>query len=90
MSPTESRLRLPDEAAQLLWKSEGFAVVADGRAVGTVEDTVRIPGLARPAALAVRLDSPRKRVALVPVTDIRAIDVDSRTIVLVAPPNLQP
>ena len=64
--------------------------MAGGGQIGTVEDTVRIPGLVRPAALAVRLLPPGKRVALVPVTDILEIDPDARTIRLDRAPAVQP
>lgn len=75
---TGSRLRLSDESAATLWKSEGFSVESPEGHLGLVEDAVRIPGLKRPAALAVRTDS--RRVVLVPITDILDVDADAHTI----------
>jgi hypothetical protein len=74
----ESRTRLPDESAATLWKSEGFAVEAPQGRVGLVEDAVRIPGLKRPAALAVRTNG--RHVVLVPITEIVEVDADAQTI----------
>ena len=79
-SAGEPRTRLSDEAAAALWKSEGFSVEAPGGSIGTVEDAVRIPGLKRPAALAVRIGTLGKRVVLVPITEIADVDTYARTI----------
>jgi hypothetical protein len=77
--------RLSDEAVALLWKSEGWSVEAPGGHVGVVEDAVRIPGLKVPATIAVCLDeggTRGTRVALVPITEILAVDAEARTITL--------
>jgi hypothetical protein len=78
----EERTRLSDGAAAALWRSEGFSVEAGGDRIGIVEDAVRIPGLKRPAALAVRLGTPGKRVVLVPITEITDVDADAHTVTL--------
>ncbi len=70
----------------MLWKSEGFAIEAGGEHVGVVEGLIRIPGLSRPAALAVRLSGAAKRVVLVPITDVLEVDLDKHTIRLGKPP----
>jgi hypothetical protein len=75
-----------DEGGSALWKADGFAVEASGKRVGVVEGAIRIPGLKRPAALAVRLSDDAKRVVLVPVTEILEVDVDAHTIRLRKPP----
>jgi len=76
------RSRLADDAAAALWRSAGFTVDAPEGRVGIVEDAVRIPGLKRPAALAVRIGAHGERVVLVPVTEIVRVDTESRTITL--------
>jgi hypothetical protein len=78
----EPGTRLADEAAAALWKSGGFSVETPDGTMGIVEDAVRIPGLKRPAALAVRVDRDGGRVVLVPITEILEIDTDARTITL--------
>ncbi len=79
MTPnTEPKMRLSDESAATLWKSEGFAVESPEGHIGLVEDAVRIPGLKRPAALAVRTNG--RHVVLVPITDIIDVDADAHTI----------
>ncbi len=84
-SDTEPRMRLSDESAAALWKSEGFAVeTPDGR-LGLVEDAVRIPGLKRPAALAVRTNG--RHVVLVPITDIVDVDADAHTFRILEAPH---
>jgi hypothetical protein len=74
--------RLADETAAALWKSGGFSVETPDGTLGIVEDAVRIPGLKRPAALAVKVDRNGRRVVLIPITEILEVDPDARTITL--------
>jgi hypothetical protein len=81
--------RIADEAAAVLWKSEGFLVEGPDGPFGIVEDAIRIPGLKRPAALAVCLCEDERRVVLVPITDIVEVDTDARRIVVRELPHYQ-
>jgi hypothetical protein len=78
----------PPGGAAALWSSIGFAVSSPRGPLGVVEDTVRIPGLKRPAALAVRTG--RGRVVLVPVTDVVEVDTEARAILLREDPDAAP
>ena len=90
MSPADApEAPLSSESAAALWKSVGFVVETPSGQIGVVEEAVRIPGLDRPAALAVCvLEERRRHVVLVPVTDVLEVDARRRRIRLRTAPDL--
>lgn len=86
MTATKSRAAAPRPDA--LWRCEGFAAESPEGRIGTVEDVIRVPGLSRPAGLAVRCGLFGRRIVLIPAGEVAEIDPERRRVLLRSSPHL--